>query len=294
MTSGQLETYLIRLGRELRKRGLVDDRIVEEARGHLVDAIEHGLQRGLSVDAAEHEAFARFGAPEAVAAQFVTERYRLLNRWLLVAASVVGMIIAYVDSRPTWDDAGIAAFSMLVSAGVFGMIGPQRPWLWALAIGIWIPLHAFARTVSLDSIGMLAVIAFPLAGAYAGMAVRRVLAASMPARELFALHARSGGYHEVRFREFRVRAKAAAFKGMVNPGLNAADAREQLAQFLGNPHMLGRMGALESLTLLEDTTDSPRHVRRYLAAFAGGAKMIWTVVQGSDGTVLSIDGTNAP
>lgn len=36
MTSGQLETYLIRLDRELRKRGLVDGRIVEEARGHLV------------------------------------------------------------------------------------------------------------------------------------------------------------------------------------------------------------------------------------------------------------------
>jgi len=52
MTSAALEAYLSRLERELRKRGLQDRRIVDEAREHLFDAVDDGLQRGLSVDAA--------------------------------------------------------------------------------------------------------------------------------------------------------------------------------------------------------------------------------------------------
>jgi predicted DNA-binding WGR domain protein len=70
MTSAALEAYLSRLERELRKRGLQDRRIVDEAREHLFDAVEGELQRGLSIDAAESEALVRFGPPEMVAAYF--------------------------------------------------------------------------------------------------------------------------------------------------------------------------------------------------------------------------------
>ncbi len=76
MTSTALEAYLSRLERELRRRGLQDSRIVDEAREHLVDAVEDGLQRGLSVEAAESQALVRFGPPEMVAAHFETKRYR--------------------------------------------------------------------------------------------------------------------------------------------------------------------------------------------------------------------------
>jgi hypothetical protein len=70
-----------------------------------------------------------------------------------------------------------------------------------------------------------------------------------------------------------------------------SDPREHLVQFLDKfgPRTLGPNGTLESLTLLEDTTDSSRRGGRYLAAFANGAKMIWTVVHASDGTI-SLDG----
>ncbi len=85
---------------------------------------------------------------------------------------------------------------------------------------------------------------------------------------------------------------AAATNGVVNPTLVAAEAREGLGQFLGTfgPRTLGPTGTLESLTLLEDSTDSCRYVARYLVAFAGGVKMIWTVVHASDGGV-SLDGS---
>jgi hypothetical protein len=87
---------------------------------------------------------------------------------------------------------------------------------------------------------------------------------------------------------------AAFAKGTVDPAVITTEAREQLVQFLERvgPQMAGRMGVLQSLTLLEDKIDSSRHVGRYLAAFASGAKMIWTIVHASDGTV-TLDGTHA-
>jgi hypothetical protein len=98
-----------------------------------------------------------------------------MNRTLLCAAITLGACIAYVDSRPGWDATGITAFSMLISGGIFGFIGPQRPWLWALGIGAWLPLHAMAVNPSLGAALMLVVLLFPLAGAYAGKALRALV-----------------------------------------------------------------------------------------------------------------------
>ena len=111
------------------------------------------------------------------------ERMTYRDLGLFLAALVLGLAIAWVDSRPHWDDAGITAGSLLLSAAVLGMMGPRRPWLWALAIGIWVPLcmiadHLAAHTVTLRTAGSLVILAFPLAGAYAGMGLRRAFAAS--------------------------------------------------------------------------------------------------------------------
>ncbi|MGC2497561.1 MAG: hypothetical protein WA374_07450, partial [Acidobacteriaceae bacterium] len=60
-----------------------------------------------------------------------------------------------------------------------GLIGPRRPWLWALAIGLWVPLHLIVQKPSIGNIlGGFVILAFPMAGAFAGMAVRRLLARS--------------------------------------------------------------------------------------------------------------------
>ncbi len=103
------------------------------------------------------------------------------SRWsqwvLLIAAVVLGLAIAWVDSRPHWDDAGITAGSLFLSAGLLGLIGPRRPWLWALGIGVWVPLHLVWQTPRLGSLlGGLVILAIPMAGAYAGMVVRRMIA----------------------------------------------------------------------------------------------------------------------
>ena len=91
MSSPSLDHYMQRLARTLRSEGLVDPRIVDEAREHLRDAIEDGVERGLSVDAAERAALARFGDPLEL-----TDAFRHVYRWnylvwyfAKIAASVV-------------------------------------------------------------------------------------------------------------------------------------------------------------------------------------------------------------
>jgi hypothetical protein len=107
---------------------------------------------------------------------------RLTDAALLVAAAAMGLAIAWMDSRPHWNDSGISAGCLLLSAGMMGLLGPRRPWLWALAIGIWIPLnlivgHIAARTVTPGTFSYLIILAFPLAGAYAGMGLRKAFSA---------------------------------------------------------------------------------------------------------------------
>jgi hypothetical protein len=95
--SEQLETYLHRLRDALNQRGALDPGIIEEARAHLVDTVDDGLQRGLPVDVAEREAIARFGAPDMVAAHFAAERPHMLNRIVAVLCSFTLFASAYLS-----------------------------------------------------------------------------------------------------------------------------------------------------------------------------------------------------
>jgi hypothetical protein len=93
MTS-EPEAYLQRLQGQLRKHGLLHARIVDEAREHLLDAIEDGVQRGLSVEAAEREACSRFGNTDDLSTEF-GQVYRwdyLLWYLTKIAASVVASV----------------------------------------------------------------------------------------------------------------------------------------------------------------------------------------------------------
>lgn len=170
--------YLAALDKELRRQGVPSGRFMEETRGHLADAVEAARARGLSQEEAEREAVARYGDAPMVAAKFASQKNRTLHWILLGVAIALGMAIAWMDSRPHWDDDGITAGCLLLSAGLLGLIGPRRPWLWALGIGLWVPLYLFVDKPTLGSaLGGCVILAFPMAGAYAGMAVRRVIAA---------------------------------------------------------------------------------------------------------------------
>lgn len=59
----------------LRRFGVVDGRLVEEAHGHLVDAAERERSRGLDSDAAERAAIAQFGTPASLAARVAIPRH---------------------------------------------------------------------------------------------------------------------------------------------------------------------------------------------------------------------------
>jgi hypothetical protein len=100
-----------------------------------------------------------------------------MQRALLAAAVVVGLLIAYVDSLQKWDDTGITVFALVFCGGVLGLIVPRRPWLYGLAVGLWLPLRAIVLTHDLK---FVVVLAFPLAGVYAGWGLQKLIAKSSP------------------------------------------------------------------------------------------------------------------
>jgi hypothetical protein len=93
-----------------------------------------------------------------------------MQKVLLALALGFGLLVAYVDSRPSWDDTGVTAMAILVSCGLLGVVSPNRPWLWALAVGLWIPAFAIVLT---RNYGSLLALLFAFTGAYAGMALRK-------------------------------------------------------------------------------------------------------------------------
>lgn len=86
-----------------------------------------------------------------------------------IAALGAGAAIAWVDSRPGWDDTGLTAGALLLSGAFLGLIAPRRSWRWGLAIGGWIPAIALRRG---GSPWMLLIVAIPTVGALIGAAIR--------------------------------------------------------------------------------------------------------------------------
>lgn len=176
MKENRIQTYLRKLQRHLWLRGLADADTLAEIENHLLESVETGLRRGLSAEEAEWQALERFGSAQVVARTFERERKDNMQKVLLVLAILMGLFIAYVDSRPTWDDTGITVGTMLLSSGLLTLLGHRRPWLIALAIGLWTPLY---ETYVSHNFGLPGVVLFPLivlliclVGAYSGWAVR--------------------------------------------------------------------------------------------------------------------------
>jgi len=165
----QIETYLRALKSQLWLRGVFDPGAFAEVESHLLEAVEAGLCRGLSMEVSERQALERFGSVRVVSRAFEKERNPLMQNTLLMVAVLAGLFSAYVDSRPTWDDTGVLVGGILLISGLLTLLGHRRPWLIALAIGIWIPARQIYLT---HDFKMLIILLIPFIGAYGGWLVR--------------------------------------------------------------------------------------------------------------------------
>jgi hypothetical protein len=90
---------------------------------------------------------------------------------LLLLALGVGICIAWLDTRPTWDDTGITATVVFGSTLLLGAALPRRAWVWAIAVGIWIPVFNVALQ---GNVGAVVSIVIAFAGSYAGVFLRKM------------------------------------------------------------------------------------------------------------------------
>jgi len=87
----------------------------------------------------------------------------------LLAAITIGLIIWRIDSQPNWDDTGITAAMILLSTGLISFFNPKQPFIWAIAVCIWIPLFGIIKD---SNYGMLLTFIFGFIGAYGGSTFR--------------------------------------------------------------------------------------------------------------------------
>jgi len=89
---------------------------------------------------------------------------------LIAVALTSGVVIGLIDSSPGWDSTGITAAAVFLSAAVFAGTARDRPWLWALLVGLPTVLLDVART---GNTGSVLAIGLAAAGATVGWAIRR-------------------------------------------------------------------------------------------------------------------------
>lgn len=90
----------------------------------------------------------------------------------VLLATVLGIAIAWIDSRPNWDNTVISAFQVLLAALFCGYLASHKPWLIALAVSIWIPL--FGVVLSQNYGGLLALIP-GFIGAFLGFGAKKII-----------------------------------------------------------------------------------------------------------------------
>ena len=89
---------------------------------------------------------------------------------LMVMALAIGRAIATIDASPGWDSTGITAGLLLLAAGTIAAIAGDRPWLWALLVGVPTPLLEVRDG---GSVGAVLALGFAAVGAAIGWLVAR-------------------------------------------------------------------------------------------------------------------------
>jgi len=93
------------------------------------------------------------------------------DRLLMPVAAVLGLGVAWLDSRPGNDATGVTVVLLLSGALAAAAVSGRRPWLWAILVGIWTPLFEVGGSAGLASLAALLVAGV---GAAVGYAVARL------------------------------------------------------------------------------------------------------------------------
>ena len=81
---------------------------------------------------------------------------------LAALALAAGVAIGLADSSPGWDSTGLTAGALFLSAAAFAGVARDRPWLWALLVGLPTPILDIVRT---GNSGSILALGFAAAGA---------------------------------------------------------------------------------------------------------------------------------
>ena len=102
-----------------------------------------------------------------------------------ILAAVLGLVVGWIDLHVT--EVVITILTLLAAGLLSGMIRPAAAWRWAILIAIGIPVMAAiavmtgmqtAEPVQADARITLVALVFALAGSYAGVLLRRIVAKS--------------------------------------------------------------------------------------------------------------------
>jgi hypothetical protein len=90
---------------------------------------------------------------------------------------LMGLGIAYVDTRPGWDDTAVVVVALLLCAGLLAALTPGRWWLLGLAVGLPVLLLNAALH---GNHGAAAAVPFALVGSGVGRLAGRAIRSDQP------------------------------------------------------------------------------------------------------------------
>lgn len=95
------------------------------------------------------------------------------DRLLTPIATFMGLGIAVLDSQPGYDATGLTVGLLLLGAMAVAAASGRRPWLWAVQVGVWVPLFEIGGPTGAASLAALVV---TIIGAAIGYVIARVVA----------------------------------------------------------------------------------------------------------------------
>ena len=90
---------------------------------------------------------------------------------LAIAAAAIGFVLAKIDTSPHWDDTGIIVVLVITTTAVFSFLQPRYAWLWAIMIGLPIPILNIIKS---HNYGSFAALIFSFVGACSGLFMSRL------------------------------------------------------------------------------------------------------------------------